>query len=172
LADIQHSWIAVQGVDAADLLAELRLQPAGEGEGIPDLGVGELPDGWVAIVEADPAAAFGAPLSDLALRSHAIACAEDGRSLRTEARGYAEGREVWKVVVDSADPEVLSYTGDPPGEYGALVDSLDWDILQETPREDVVAAFYEIPLLLALMGCGLRLGVQPEGFRWTQLRRA
>jgi hypothetical protein len=170
--DVRYCWIAVRGIKAADLLVELGLQATGECDGVPDLGIGELADGWTALVDIDPGAAFRPPWSRIVEHATAIAVSEDSRALRTEARGYAGGRETWRVVVDAAAPDVLSFSGEPPDEYGPLIDSMGWDVFEETPPEEVAETFYDVPLLLGLVGCGLRLGAEPEGFRWTQLRRA
>jgi hypothetical protein len=169
--DASHSWVAVQGTDLGTIQAALGLEAFGVerlANDVPDVGIAELPKGWLVVVAADPAGAFRDPLAKITAFGRSVACCEDAS--RVETRNYEGGVETWRVVADRDDPEILSIVGDPPDEFSALLDMACYDIFYETPRGVVIEAYRGAVLDLALVMCGFQLFTHPEGLGWTELR--
>jgi hypothetical protein len=170
-----HSWIAVQGLDPAIALDVLGMAAARELEAddFPErLGMGQLPGGWLLVLSSDFDDAF-TRLSVLASHGPAVACAMEEHVMYSEARGYSDGVEAWRVVSDCEKEDQIAVIGEPPAGF--------MDIRADVQRQQDAAGgkdadadyLFDVPPKVAESICGFRLGEpDPEGLRFTELRRA
>ena len=168
---LSHSWIAVQGARLDAVLETLGMVGGEAVENHPRrAGIAELPSGWIVVLISHPEKAFSPPFSKLAALGPAVACAEEEHVMYSEARGYRDGQEVWRVVRDpEAEPDDhIEVTGEPPPALSRIRDAA----VAEQAAENDADHIFEIPPLLAKEICGFRiLDEWPEGVTFTELER-
>lgn len=154
-------------------MAALEMSPGRDlGEKLPrKAGVAKLPKGWV-IVLARRDAAIKPPFTALSKLGPAVACFQEEHVMYSEARGYAEGVEVWRIVRDpEAEPEEgISITGHPPPEFEKIHKTMRAKQNREDDGDAEVDFLYEIAPRLAKEVCGFRIDNKwPAGCRFIEL---
>lgn len=169
---LSHSWIAVQGAGREAVLEALGMTPGADVEGLPKKsGLAELPGGWVLVLISDPEKAFSPSYSALPTLGPAVACVEEEHVMYSEARGYRDGQEVWRVVRDcDVEPyEHVEVTGSPPPEFQRIRDELFAEHVAEGDADYI----FDIPPRLAKAVSGFRvLDDWPDGVVFAELRPA
>lgn len=168
------SWIAVKGLAAETAIEALGLEVVSEGNPYPegDVSIAALANGWTVVwFEQDVEAAFGAPARVLLPHGPAVACAVEEHVMFSEARGYADGAETWRVTWDceKQDDEPTA-AGDLPAAYaGVLAKAIEE---QAAPDNQGVDMLWDVPPDLAKSICGFRHDESlPDGSTFIQLRR-
>ncbi len=131
--------------------------------------MGQWSDDWLIILTDRRASAFEGDLVGLAKFGAAVACEINEHVMYSEARGYDDGAEVWRVSYDcERDGDQLKVTGDVPHQFEAIVNRCR---TQQDANDDADYMF-EAPALLAKSICGFLLGdPEPDGFRYSELRK-
>ncbi|MCR5878304.1 hypothetical protein [Phenylobacterium sp. J367] len=158
---LSHVWVAVQGVGREAALEALGAEPVGplEPDELPALGLGELPGGWLLVLSDDLWALERGPLQALTRMGPAVSCLEEEHVMASEARGYRDGEEIWRVIHNPED-QVEEASGELPAAYTTL--------REEAERLD---ALYDVGPQLAQSICGFKLDQDfPLGLVFTELR--
>ena len=128
---IKHSWIAIQGLKPEQALAALEMEVA---EVIPPnylpdgIGMAELPDDWLLFVADRKFSALEGKLVALASFGPAVACDISEVVMCSEAHGFENGKEVWRVAYDCEKGRyALDIQGNPPPQLQAIHDALRAD---------------------------------------------
>ena len=172
-----HSWIAVQGLAPEPALETLGMEVeearAPEDMTADGLYLGIAPNGWLIALTDRRANAFEGQLAELAKFGPAVACEVNESVMYSEARGYDDGSESWRVVYDCEEgPDALRVTGNPPAQFHEIRRKAEAEQEAEGGEDADVDVLFEIPALLAQSICGFMLGEsEPEGFRYLKLRR-
>lgn len=173
---LSHSWIAVKGASREAALQSLGMEADREiGDGFPrKVGIAELPGAWLLVVTTDSERAFKPPFVELARLGPAVACGEDEHVMFSEARGYDDGREAWRVVRDSSEEPYchVAVSGNPPAELERIRKEHFAKQDAEGGEDAGVDCIFEIPPRLAQSICGFRIAEELEGVSFTELRRA
>jgi hypothetical protein len=119
-----QSWVAFHGRPAEDVRAELRLRVAGtpeEAEGSRFSGA-RLSSGWdLLVVGRDERFVGDALLARLSRGCEAVACFVESHVMVSQATGWRDGRNVWRVHHDSEIAvDHLEVTGEPPAELESI----------------------------------------------------
>jgi hypothetical protein len=168
------SWFAVKA-DRGAVLEALGVEPAGAVDLPRRWGVGDLPDGWVILLfERDLKGAFEPRCAVLSTLGPAIACAVEEHVMFQEARGYAGGRETWRVVHDSEKGIFhLDVSGDPPAALETLRREAVAEQKAEGGEDADVDLIADVPLLLAQGICGFKHDeAWPASLAFEELRKA
>lgn len=153
------SWIAVKcareaALERLGLATGAELDPAFVPKG---LAVGDLPDGWVLVLSNELEEAFTPQFSGLSELGPAVACAVEEHVMYQEARGFAGGRETWRVTHNSEDGIFhLDVSGDPPPELEAIRREAFESQESEGGEDADVDLVAEVPLGLARTICGFK----------------
>jgi hypothetical protein len=172
-----HSWVAVQGLEperAAETLGmEIEEARAPEDMTAGGFYLGIAPNGWLIALTDRRANAFEGALTELAKFGPAVACEVNESVMYSEARGYDDGSESWRVVYDCEEgPDALRVTGNPPAQLNEIRRKAEAEQEAEGGEDANVDVLFDIPALLARSICGFMLGEnEPEGFRYLKLRR-
>jgi len=171
-----HSWIAVNGLEPAVALEALGMKSERQldADEFPHrLGMGQLPGGWLLVLSSDFDDAFKR-LAALASHGPAVACAVEEHVMCSEARGYADGAEVWRVVHDSTKGVyAIDVVGDPPGAFEGLHRDAAKEQDEAGGEDAGVDYLFDVPPLVAETVCGFRLDQPtPDGLRFAELRKA
>jgi hypothetical protein len=168
-----HSWIAVKGLDRATALATLGLEAdEDEADELHRRGLGALPGGWLLVV-AEGDGALNGETAALAAHGPAVACFVEEHVMCSEARGYRDGREAWRVAHDPRNGIFhLEVAGEPPEALGRI----RAEAVAEQEREGGEAAdvdlLFDVPATLAKSLCGFKLDDEwPDGLAFAELRR-
>ena len=166
------SWIAVRGLKPDAALEALGLEIVSQGHAHPEgrYSLVELASGWTVVWFEDVDAAFKADGRILAQLGEAVACSVEEHVMVSEARGYVDGKEAWRVRRD-ADDDDLETSGDVPARYAAIRDAA----LAEQAKDDNddVDLLWEVPPDLAKAICGFRHDeMVGPGETFLELRRA
>jgi hypothetical protein len=168
------SWFAVQGLAPQTALEVLDLEVISEGNEYPEgqFSLVELANGWTVVwFERDCEAAFRAPVIMLAQQGPAVACGVEEHVMFSEARGYVDGKEIWRVTRNSEEADDLEASGDLPPAYAAIRDAAVAS--QHEDGNDDVDLIWDVPPDLAKSICGFRHDEQPDGgATFLELRRA
>lgn len=165
------SWIAVKGLAPETIIEELALESVDERDahrGI-EIVVLCLANGWtVSWFTRDFEAAFKAPAVTLAQHGPAVACAVEEHVMFSEARGYVDGAETWRVTWDcEARAEAPAVSGDVPAAYVAISSAA---IAEQAKDENQgVDMIWDVPADLAKSVCGFKHD-EPFGSDTTVLR--
>lgn len=154
------AWVAVRGVTREAALEALGMSANGKGGRIRQ-SLGELPGGWLLYLDENPDRGFGKPLERLVtLGAPTVACRQEDHVMRSEARGYEGGREIWRIVCDSSEDERLAVSGKPPAPFEELRAQAQAEQAAEDEDEDEypVDFIYEVPLNLGMAIFGFRPG--------------
>ncbi len=121
------TWVAVKGTSPERIRSILGLKPTGRSsDGFDwDFGSASLANDWHLIVQGAENDAGGfseAALRDLSAAGSLVLCAVDEYALSSRANGWTQGREVWGVRHDGADPSGahLAVTGEVPAAFEAI----------------------------------------------------
>ena len=140
--------------------------------------MGQLPGGWLLVLSSHFEDAFKR-LAVLASHGPAVACAVEEHVMYSEARGYKDGIEVWRVVSDcERDDDQIMVTGDPPARFNAIYlaakqeQAADGDGDGDGDEDDSADYLFDVPPQVAEAVCGFRLGEPDlEGLRFIDLRK-
>jgi hypothetical protein len=167
-----HSFIAARGVERAALLEQLALTETGE-TGDVDIALGgfglsEFPDGWLIVACDEYNLLDRAPLAALSQSGEIVAARLEEHVMASEAAGFANGQEVWRVAYTSEDdPDNLRVTGTPPVALARLRDAA---LAEQAADGEGGGYLFETPLELATSLCGFAFGVSDGEF--LELKRA
>jgi hypothetical protein len=165
---LSHAWVALQGVTADDVIAALGAgagRQLEQGE-LPDLGVGQLPGGWTLVLSSDVDAWLSGPLAPLTrMGAAAVACSEEEHVMASDARGFRDGVEAWRVVYHCE--EGLQTAGDLPAAFARLREEAE----REESENPDVDSVYDVGPLLAQATCGFKIG-ESDLPVFTELRMA
>lgn len=153
------SWIAVKCAREA-ALERLGLPTGAELDPhvLPrGLAVGDLPGGWVLFLSSDFDEAFTPQFTGLSELGPAVACAVEEHVMYQEARGFAGGRETWRVTHNSEKGIFhLDVSGEPPPELEAIRREAFESQESEGGEDADVDLVAEVPLGLARTICGFK----------------
>jgi hypothetical protein len=158
------AWIAVKGVTPAAIMETLGLEPT-ERVMRKQPSVGQLAGGWALYIIDDFEGGFRRPLEELvALGAPTVAGRQEDHVMYSESRGYEAGRELWRVVRDSAEEPYMhvAVTGNPPPQFEAIRAKAFAEQEAEGGEEAGVDMIYDIPLELVRSICGYRPGEEDE----------
>jgi len=172
------SWIAVQGLKVEDALASLQMEVSEvlSPDEIPDgLGMAQLPDDWLLFLWGRKAGAVEGKLSECTALGRAIKCEMSETVMFSEARGYEDGAQVWRV---SHDPDrdqslySLQTEGAPPAQLEAIVREAKAEQDKEGGEDAGVDFIFDVPLRLAHSICGFNVSEgDPQYLCFSVLRR-
>jgi len=172
------SWMAVQGLKAEEALAslEMAISEVLSPDEIPDgLGMAQLPDDWLLFLWGRKAGAVEGKLSECTALGRAIKCEMSETVMFSEARGYEDGAQVWRV---SHDPDrdqslySLQTEGAPPAQLEAIVREAKAEQDKEGAEDASVDLIFDVPLRLAHSVCGFNLSEgDPQDICFSVLRR-
>jgi len=172
------SWMAVQGLKAEEALAslEMAISEVLSPDEIPDgLGMAQLPDDWLLFLWGRKAGAVEGKLSDFTALGRAIECEMSETVMFSEARGYENGAQVWRVTHDPDRDESLyslETEGAPPAQLEAIVREAKAEQDKEGGEDANVDLIFDVPLRLAHSVCGFNLSEgDPQDIRFSVLRR-
>lgn len=168
------SWFAVKA-DRAGVLESLGAEAAELVDFPRRWGVGDLPNGWVILVfERDLKGAFEPRCAALSALGPAVACAVEEHVMYQEARGYADGAEVWRVVHDSERGRFhLEVSGEPPKALEKIRREAVAEQEAEGGEDADVDLIADVPLLLAQGVCGFKHDEEwPASLAFEELRKA
>lgn len=147
------SWLATRGKPPETVLAELGLRATGV-EGIP----GEFPalgattaTGWYLIVldAAEHPLIGAAVVARLSRGCEVLTCTVEEHVMFSQATGWQEGREEWRVTHRGEDgPVGLDTQGDLPLQFPAIRDELTARQAAEGGAEADVDHLFDIPVVL------------------------
>jgi len=173
------SWVAVQGLAPDKALATLGMEVAEvvEPRDIPNwrdiVVMGNFREDWLLVLSADPEDAFDGFLAQLTTLGPAIACSSSENVMVSEARGYAAGEEVWRVLHDPEEEEslyALEISGTPPPELDAIVHHARAQQDEAGGEDANVDLIFDITNSLSKLICGYMPGDdEPEGFHYSVL---
>lgn len=150
-----------------EIVSEGHAEPEGE------VSLASLANGWTVIwFERDLEAAFKAPAAELARHGPAVACAVEEHVMFSEARGYADGEESWRVTWDcEAEGDEPETSGEVPAAYAAILATAIDE--RAKPGNEDVDFLWDVPPDLAKSICGFRHD-EPlaDGATFVELRRA
>jgi len=119
-----QSWVAFRGRPAEDVRAELRLRVASTPEEATGslLSGARLTSGWdLLVVGRDDRFVGDALLARLSRGCEAVACFVETHVMVSQATGWRDGRNVWRVDHDSEIAvDHLEVTGEPPAELESI----------------------------------------------------
>lgn len=169
------SWIAVQGLAPEVAIEALGLEVVSEGNPYPEgeISLAALANGWTVVwFERDLEAVFTAPGHALAQHGPTVACAVEEHVMFSEARGYADGAETWRVAWDcEEDRNEPATSGDVPAAYAAILAQAVAE--QAKPGNEIVDFLWDVPPELAESICGFRHDkTVGDGSTFIELRRA
>lgn len=159
------SWVAVKGHGPDAVMAAVGVEP-GDGSRREQAYVGELPGGWTLYFDEHFERGFKGPLDRIvALGAPVIAARQEDHVMYSEARGYNQGRELWRVARDPDEmPETeLVVTGAPPEPFEDIRAKRVAEQAVEDAGDGEVSYVYDIPLDLAFALCGYRADDADEG---------
>lgn len=171
------SWVAVQGAPRDAVLVAVGLQPTGRQEQYPEsrFCLAELPGDWRLIWYDDDLEAAFAASADLSRLGPAVACAIEEHVMVSQARGYADGVEVWRVRHDAERDEGLYHldaTGDLPAAFARIHADLKAEQDADGGKDAEVDYIFDVPPQLARSICGFKHGEDPpEGVVFEVLKR-
>jgi len=171
------SWFSVQGASREDVLAALDLQPTGKQDDFPDFRVciSALPGNWLLVwYDRDLKIAFKMA-AELSRLGPAVACAIEEHVMFQEARGYADGDEVWRVTHNPNEGESLYHletAGEPPAQFAKIHADLKAEQDAEGGEDADVDLICDVPLELAKSICGFKHDEDlPDGVVFEELGR-
>ena len=172
------SWIAVQGLKAEEALASLEMEVSEilSPDEIPDaLGMAQLPDDWLLFLWGRKAGPVEDKLIGFTASGRAIACEMSETVMFSEARGYEDGAQVWRVTHDPDRDESLyslQTEGAPPAQMEAIVREAKAEQDKEGGEDAGVDFIFDVPLRLAHSVCGFNLSEgDPQDLCFSVLRR-
>jgi hypothetical protein len=171
-------WIAVRGCPRDAAVEELGFEEGHAVDDLPDrIGIATLPNDWLLFVfNDDLQRAFDAEVTALSRHGPAVACAIEEHVMYHEARGYGGGEETWRMTHDPTTAHSryhLAVTGQPPANFEAVHSKAVAQQDAEGGEDANVDFISEVPLKVAKSICGFRHDdAWPEGFQFTELRRA
>ena len=155
------SWLAVRGKQPAAVFAELDLRPTGrrsiEGEA-PLVGAAST-DGWCLIVADAAEHRLLDPdvLAPLSRGCEVVTCTVEEHVMFSEATGWHDGRERWRVSHRGVDgPVGLDESGDFPIQYASIRDRLQARQAAEGGEDADVDYLFDIPVTLVHALTGYR----------------
>lgn len=159
---LRISWVAVQGVTAEQALEALDMHVTGtvtyeDIDWRDNFALGSLPNGWLLALSGDSADAFEGRLEPLTKLGRAVGGEMSETVMRSEARGYDQGTEVWSVTHDPEEEEslyALDITGSPPPELDAIVHALRAEQDAQGGEDAAVDLMFGIPGRLSAALCG------------------
>jgi len=169
-----NSWIAVKGLAPDVAIEELGLEVVSEGHEHPEgnFSLLRLANDWTVVwFESGCEAAFKGPVVKLARHGPAVACGVEDHVMFSEARGYIDGKEAWRVTRDAEASDEIEISGDVPPTYGGLLAAAIAG--RDEDENEGVDLLWEVPPDLAQSICGFRHDViQTDGSTFVELRRA
>lgn len=157
-----HSWIAVRGVTREQALEALGMEiSAVQRDFLDGVALIDWNDDWLLAISDDSEEAFDGHLAQLAPLGEAVACSMIESVMYSEARGYASGKETWRVVHDPNEDESLyslQITGSPPNRLESIARDAKAEQDKEGGEESDVDFIFEVPPRLAEAICGFMLG--------------
>ena len=156
------SWLAVEGVDRADLLARLGLEEVGEANSEFDSGDAWAVSatGWLLLKMGGSQKAFDRALKLASPGQPVLACVMSEIAMGSDVRMLRDGAVLWSATCDlDKDPDHLIVVGQPPGELADICVTLKAAADKDT--DDL----FEAPVELAAKICGYQPG--RDGLDWT-----
>ena len=165
------SWIAVEAHRKDEAVSVLGLKDTGAECEPWNTGFSwsKLSTGWVLIYSDDTEFAAPDRLKRLSATGRAVSCVVEEHVMFSEARGYENGAEQWRVTHDS-DKGIysLEVTGTPPAAFEGIRARLVEQQDSEGGAKADVDFIFDIPLTLGEAICGFR---PDEGdYSFTELR--
>jgi hypothetical protein len=157
---IRATWIAVRGVDEADVFERLGFIDTGEAaddDGL-ELSYTQAPGGWLIIFCPEREAPPAEKVEALSVGGQAIICTVSETVMYSEARGYENGRALWSIEHDGGEQgcDHLDVAGAPPPEFGPIRDRLTARQAEEDAGEAMTDYVFDIPAELTYALCGYR----------------
>lgn len=171
------SWFAVRGVSREDLLTALSCGPSGRRADHPDfrLCIAALPQDWQLVwLDRDLEQAFR-DITALSAATAGVACAIEEHVMVSEARGYANGAEVWRVIHDPEAGESIYHfeaKGTPPPQLVGILATAKAEQAAEGGEDADIDLIFDVPTNLAKSLCGFKHDEEPaDGVVFEELRR-
>ncbi len=150
---VSGAWVAVRGMDRAQVLALMGLAEADGAACVRPASV-ELADGWLIVLTPAPEGIDLRLMQALSVGGQVLAF--DGHDGLSTAQGYQDGQPFWSVTQDRGpdrlfDVEIL---GAPPPDLAPILDRL----MAETARGGAdFDSPLDVPAELCAALCGFRL---------------
>jgi hypothetical protein len=154
------SWIAIKGLDRAEVYDRLDMKPTGEINNTHELNCARvLANGWIVVVldKAGHPLVQEANLEELSLQAEVIACNTAENAMFSSAEAWTDGVRLWSVTHDATSGDVfdLEIQGNPPPILAAIDGK--YRKLQKAEGEDPhVDHIFEVPLALATRITGFK----------------
>jgi hypothetical protein len=171
---LSASWIAVRGMDRAQVAERLGLEETGrEAEGWDAfLALGDMGNGWVIVRCQDfdyPTRELMAPLS---AGAEALSCQVEEHVMVSIARGFRDGRQVWSAIHEPDQGiDSLVVEGTPPPELAAIEQRLRAQQDAEGSEESSVDFMFDAAPEIVAALAGYR-DDEDQGVAFAQLHRA
>lgn len=172
------SWFAVRGVSRDAVLTAFQWQASGVRTQYPEfqLCMAELPQEWLLVWFDDDFERAFREVAVLPPHGTVVACAVEEHVMESEARGYADGVETWRVTHDPDRGESLYHletSGNPPTQLARILADAKAAQAAAGGEEADVDMIFDVPVDLAKSICGFKHNDDPpEGAAFEQLRRA
>jgi hypothetical protein len=172
------SWIAVHGLKVEQALASLEMEVSEvlSPDETPDgLGMAQLPGDWLLFLWGRKAGAVEGKLSGFTALGRVIECEMSETVMFSEARGYENGAQIWRVTHDPDRDESLyslQTEGVPPVQLEAIARDAKTHQDSEGGEAAGMDLIFDVPLELAHSICGFHpLDGEPADLRFSVLRR-
>lgn len=155
------SWLATKGKPSETVLAELELRATGvEGIAGDSAAVGTTTtSGWYLIVldEAEHRLIGDAVIARLSRGCEVLTCTVEEHVMFSQATGWHDGRELWRVTHRGEDgPVGLDTRGDLPAQFSRIRDDLTAQQQAEGGADADVDFLFDIPVVLVQAFTGFK----------------
>lgn len=155
------SWLATKGKPSEIVLAELGLRATGA-EGVagdcPAVGT-TTASGWYLIVldEAEHRLIADAVIARVSLGCEVLTCTVEEHVMFSQATGWRDGRELWRVTHSGEDgPVGLDARGNLPAQFPGIRDDLTAQQEAEGGADADVDFLFDIPVVLVRAFTGFK----------------
>jgi|SRR5688572_15470549 len=169
------SWIAVHTTDNAAVLAQLKLEPTGVVEEIPEapLSMARLQTGWVLVIMNRSSSALDGTvdLRRLSRLGDVVACFVEEHVMVSSVALVSNGEEVWRVTHESAKGLThLEVVGAAPPALAQEMGTASSSLQDDGRSQPDVDHHFDVPIALAQSATGYRHDECRAGEKYEVLR--
>ena len=166
---VSLTWVAVKGLALDEVLSRLELARTGATCNYPVDGVACHPlagDGWLVIANrCDHRIGDDAGMASLSAGCEALVCHVEEHVAFARCAVWRDGGQSWQVTHEgSEDEEDISWEGEPPARFHALLEGVRVDNDYDNDEDPDAWFHMDIPLILASEIAGYRHDADDPAF--------